>query len=54
VGADVEARREVLLVDGLAALLALGEDRVHRADAALGFGRGPGVFPTFAEPVPDA
>src|SRR5215213_2863676 len=54
VGTDVEAGPEVLLVDRLPALLAFGEDGVHRADAALGLGRAPGVLPALAEPVPDA
>src|SRR5215207_2450623 len=54
VGTDVEAGPEVLLVDGLPALLALGEDGVHRADAALGLGPAPRILPAFAEPVPDA
>ncbi len=41
VGTDVEARPEVLLVDRLPALLALGEDGVYWADTALGLWRAP-------------
>src|SRR5918998_1125891 len=51
---DVEAGPEVLLVDWLATPLALGEDRVYRADATLGLRRAPRVLPPFAQPVPDA
>src|SRR5918998_200354 len=51
---DVEAGPEVLLVDWLATPLALSEDRVYRADAALGLRRAPRVLPPFAQPVPDA